>query len=101
MLRSFLVSQGRSPHRIPGWRFAVVLRGVLLVLAVYSVSTAAILVLIGLPEAPLLRYAVFIVPLIAAVVVLTEGYERRTPQAGSMPEQEAVPSAAVTRELAA
>jgi len=44
---------------------------------VYAVSTAAILRVVRLPEHPVLRYAALALPIIAAVMVVTDWYDGR------------------------
>jgi hypothetical protein len=73
-------------------------RATLLFLAVYSVSTAAIVLLKVLPETPLFRYAVFLIPAIVGLVVVAEWVERTTPQEASAPLQDFSPGAITTRD---
>jgi hypothetical protein len=52
-----------------------VLLAALLLPVVYAMSTVAILLVVRLPEQPILRYAALALPNIAAVMVVTEWYD--------------------------
>jgi hypothetical protein len=67
------------------------LRAALLFLAVYTVSTGAILLVVRLPKLPILSYAVLALPIIAAVMPVTDWYDGRGPRLGSSPRVESLP----------
>lgn len=54
-------------------------RALLLFVLVAAVTAVAVLKLVPLPEIPLLRYAVYAMPLIGAVVVVREWYAAGAP----------------------
>jgi hypothetical protein len=56
---------------------------------VYAVSTAAILLVVRLPEHPVLRDAALALPIIAAVAVVMEWYDGRDFRTASSPRVEA------------
>jgi hypothetical protein len=56
---------------------------------VYAVSTVAVLLVVKLPEHPVLRYVALAFPIIAAVAVVMEWYDGRDFRTASSPRVEA------------
>jgi hypothetical protein len=80
---------GRPCGRLPRLEtIFTVLRATLLFLAVYAVSTAAVLLVVQLPDLPALRYAVFALPVIGALIVVMEWYDGRGLRTASSPRVE-------------
>jgi hypothetical protein len=57
----------------------------LLFLVVYAVSRMATLLVVRLPHHPVLRYAALALPIIAAVMVVTDWYDGRGLRVASSP----------------
>ncbi|MCC6177383.1 MAG: hypothetical protein IT305_18955 [Chloroflexi bacterium] len=67
----------------------MVIRGLLLIGALYTVSIATILLLMKLPEIALLRYVVFATPALVSFAVVIEWCEMTFRQVAPMPQQDA------------
>jgi hypothetical protein len=65
-----------------------VLRAALLFLAMYAVLIAAVLLVVKLPEHPVLRYVALAFPIIAAVMVVMHWYDGRGLRTASSPRVE-------------